>query len=46
VVAEPHMVLFLIGVTYTGSGMLRWVAARHRAGRAGRPVSDPHHAPR
>jgi len=43
VVAEPHLVLFLIGVTYTSSGMLRWLRDRQRAGRA---VSDPRHAPR
>lgn len=46
VVAEPHLVLFLIGVAYTSSGMLRWVRDRQRAGRAGRPVPDPRHAPR
>jgi CDP-diacylglycerol---serine O-phosphatidyltransferase len=43
VVAEPHLVLFLIGVTYTSSGLLRWVRDRQRAGRH---ASDPRHAPR
>jgi len=41
VVAEPHLVLFLIGIAYTSSGLLRWLRVRHREGRT---VSDPRHA--
>jgi CDP-diacylglycerol--serine O-phosphatidyltransferase len=33
VVAEPHLVLFLIGVGYTASGILRWARIRQRAHR-------------
>jgi CDP-diacylglycerol--serine O-phosphatidyltransferase len=42
VVAEPHLVLFLIGIGYTSSGMLRWARIRQRAWRhaagPGRPL--------
>ncbi|MFQ5509180.1 MAG: CDP-diacylglycerol--serine O-phosphatidyltransferase [Leptospirillia bacterium] len=34
VVAEPHLVLFLIGVTYTSSGLIRWVVLRRRGAKA------------
>lgn len=33
VVAEPHLVLFLIGIAYTGSGLLRWAWMRQKAAR-------------
>ena len=31
VVAEPHLVLFLIGITYTSSGLIRWGWQRKQA---------------
>ena len=33
VVAEPHLALFLIGITYTGSGLIRWALIRQRSWR-------------
>lgn len=43
VVAEPHLVLFLIGVAYTASGLLRWARMRQRAWR---DAAGPKHAAR
>ena len=41
VVAEPHLVLFLIGITYTSSGLVRWARLRYQSGRA---LGDARHA--
>lgn len=46
VVADPHLVLFLIGVSYTSSGLIGWVRARRLAARGARAGTDPRHAVR
>jgi CDP-diacylglycerol--serine O-phosphatidyltransferase len=46
VVAEPHLVLFLIGIGYTASGLLRWARIRLRQRATWRDSGGPGHAAR
>ncbi len=42
VVAEPHLVLFLIGVSYLSSGLIRWAWSHRRAAKEKAPRYGEH----
>ncbi|MDH5526362.1 MAG: CDP-diacylglycerol--serine O-phosphatidyltransferase [Nitrospirota bacterium] len=42
IVAEPHLVLFIIGVTYTSSGLYRWLKLKIRPAAKEATPADSH----
>lgn len=41
IVAEPHLVLFIIGVTYTSSGLLKWAHMKIRPAAKDKTADQP-----